>query len=390
MGPPRPPSLELPKPPSDLRATRKGDRVTLTWTVPTMTTDRQRMRSVGPTRICRGVEPVLKECGSPVGEAPAAGTSSTELKSRAESESRIESAAARSAKKNAAQETYTHTLAAELERSNAAGWVTYAVEVPGPDGRGGGLSNQVRVPSVPAVLRIENFDAQITAQGVAIAWTLAAAPSSLSAAQSAHCLLRIYRALQGSEGQGTSGSGSASDGTPVQEKVADLDLGHCAGGAQRGSAAAHAAANPTSYLDQHFEWEKTYQYRATVVTQMVEAGKPEFAFEGEDTPQVTVFAHDVFPPAVPAGLQAVFSGPGQQTFIDLIWAPVMDMDLDGYNVYRHAEGAAPVKVNTELVKTPSYRDTSVAAGKTYWYSVSAVDVRGNESVRSEEASETVP
>ncbi len=374
MGPPRPPSLELPKPPTDLRATRKGDRVTLTWTVPTMTTDRQRMRSVGPTRICRGVEPALKECGTPVGEAPAAvGTTSEEASS-----SRTKAAATKSEKKNAAQELYADTLTRELEQSNASGWVTYAIEVLGPDGRGGGLSNQLRVPSVAAVLRIEDFDAQITAQGVQVTWKLTAAPAS-ELSLSAHCRLRIYRALQG-----------AAEGTPTQERVADLELQHCVLEPQQTSAAGEAESRPTSYLDQHFEWEKTYLYHATVLTLMAEAGKPEFAFEGDDTPQVTVFAHDVFPPAVPTGLQAVFSGPGQQTFIDLIWAPVMDMDLDGYNVYRHEEGAAPVKVNAELVRTPAYRDTSVAAGKTYFYSVSAVDVRGNESARSEEASERVP
>jgi len=93
---------------------------------------------------------------------------------------------------------------------------------------------------------------------------------------------------------------------------------------------------------------------------------------------------------VPSGLQVVASGPGQKTFADLVWAPVTDVDLDGYNVYRHEDGAAAVKVNTELVKTPSYRDVSVASGKSYLYSVTAVDVRGNESARSEEAGETVP
>ena len=112
--------------------------------------------------------------------------------------------------------------------------------------------------------------------------------------------------------------------------------------------------------------------------------------EGDDTPEVKVFAHDIFPPAVPAGLQAVFSGPGQQAFIDLIWAPVADADLEGYNLYRHEEGAAAVKLNSEPVKTPAYRDAQVMAGKTYFYSVSAVDQRGNESARSEEASERVP
>lgn len=67
-----------------------------------------------------------------------------------------------------------------------------------------------------------------------------------------------------------------------------------------------------------------------------------------------------------------------------------DVDLDGYNIYRHEEGARPVKVNAEPVKTPAYRDAAVVSGKNYFYSVSAVDVRGNESARSEETSETVP
>ena len=49
-----------------------------------------------------------------------------------------------------------------------------------------------------------------------------------------------------------------------------------------------------------------------------------------------------------------------------------------------------VKVNAALVKSPSYRDSAVGSGKTYTYSVSAMDVRGNESRRSEETSEPVP
>jgi fibronectin type 3 domain-containing protein len=42
------------------------------------------------------------------------------------------------------------------------------------------------------------------------------------------------------------------------------------------------------------------------------------------------------------------------------------------------------------VKIPAFRDTQVVAGKKYSYSVSAVDQRGNESARSEEAGESVP
>src|SRR5664279_2800106 len=47
-GAPLPPSLELPRPPTDLRAIRKGNHVTLNWTEPTLTTDRQSARYLGP------------------------------------------------------------------------------------------------------------------------------------------------------------------------------------------------------------------------------------------------------------------------------------------------------------------------------------------------------
>jgi len=103
--------------------------------------------------------------------------------------------------------------------------------------------------------------------------------------------------------------------------------------------------------------------------------------------EIEVFVHDVFPPSVPTGLQAVSSGTPQQPFIDLSWAPDTESDLAGYNVFRHEEGAAPVKINSDVVKAPTYRDTAVQPGRRYSYSVSAVDVRGNESERSAEASE---
>jgi fibronectin type 3 domain-containing protein len=119
-------------------------------------------------------------------------------------------------------------------------------------------------------------------------------------------------------------------------------------------------------------------------------GKPEVEVEGNDTPVIHVFAHDVFPPAVPTGVQAVFSGVGQAPFIDLVWSPDTEADLAGYNVFRHEESTQPVKLNSELVKTPAYRDSNVRSGKKYFYSVSAVDERNNQSARSEEASEQVP
>ena len=42
------------------------------------------------------------------------------------------------------------------------------------------------------------------------------------------------------------------------------------------------------------------------------------------------------------------------------------------------------------MKEPAFRDSNVQSGKKYFYSVSAVDERNNESAMSEEANEQVP
>ena len=147
---------------------------------------------------------------------------------------------------------------------------------------------------------------------------------------------------------------------------------------------------PGSVADSVIVWEKTYEYRAETVTMLspektMPPNNPETQIEGDDTPEIKVFTHDVFPPTVPTGLQAAASGPGQKTFIDLVWAPGTDADLDGYNVYRHHGSAAPERINTALVKSPAYRDEAVAPGNQYSYSVSAVDAyAATRSARSDE------
>ena len=340
VGPPQPPSLQLPKPPSDLRATRKGDKVTLTWTVPSVTTDHQKVRSLGPTRICRGLEPALSRCGTPAGEAaPAAATTAKSPRQKSTN-------------------TYSDGIPPQLQSDDPSAFATYAVEVLNADGRGAGLSNQMRIPLLRALPPPPDFRASLSERGVVLNWTDTLL--SLNHPQTVTYLYRVYRRPEDSQ---------------------QLVL---AGQMQVG-------ADPSpSLVDQSFEWEKTYYYRASILAVIAQPGKPEVQFEGDDTPEVKVFAHDVFPPAVPSGLQAVSSGPGQEPFVDMIWAPVPDIDLAGYNVYRREPGQAPRKLNAELLTTPAYRDQNLATGTSYSYSVTAVDVRGNESAQSEEASERVP
>ena len=88
-------------------------------------------------------------------------------------------------------------------------------------------------------------------------------------------------------------------------------------------------------------------------------------------------------------MQAVSSGPGQKTFIDLVWAPVTDVDLEGYNIFIATKKAPGSESQRRAAEDAGVPRLDVPPGKTYFYSVSAVDVRGNESARSEET-ERVP
>jgi hypothetical protein len=362
VGVPLPPSLDLPKPPTDLRAVRKGDKVFLFWSAPTQTTDRQNVRRSGPTLVCRSLEATMSDCGNFVGEAPPG----------------LDTTAPQSGKNAKPQMSFVDTLPAELEQQNPTRMITYAVESLNPGKRGAGLSNQVRVALAPMLPPPANVKAQVISDGVVLTWDCET-PSASSAGL--RYIYRVYR---------------RSIDTGADVKLADET---CPGG---------------RYEDRAIEWQKTYEYRVTVVTfadldplahpcPVTEQQTPDgqtilrlptcldvVIVEGDDSPIQKVFTNDVFPPGVPSGLQAVFSGTGQAPFVDLIWAPDTDADLAGYNVYRREGDGRVVKINSELVKAPAFRDQNVASGKTYVYSVSAMDLRGNESGKSEEATEAVP
>lgn len=341
-GVPLPPSLELPRPPSDLRAERKANLVTLTWQEPTLTTDHQSVRYLGPMHICRLADAKATTCGDPVHIIVAPATVS-------------QKPAKKSQTKQAAPITYTDTLPSSLLSDDPDAEITYAVEVLNRNARSAGLSNRVQVPAIRTLPAPADVSAELNDDGVLLKWTSSGAPPSKPNLQYRY---RIYRREEGAAKEVVAGE------IPVD------------------------AAGAEHFLDS-IEWEKTYLYRLTAVS-IITRADGEVQVEGDDSREVRVVAHDIFPPSIPVGLQAVYSGEGQKPFVDLIWAPVASTDLAGYNVYRSESEGAFTKINSEVVKTPSYRDATVLSGKTYSYVVSAIDVRGNESARSETASESVP
>jgi len=332
-GAPMPPSLELPRPVTDLTAVRKGDKVMLAWTSPGQTTDATNIKRAGKTRVCRSVQAALNDCGQPVGTLSGAQAPAT------------------------AAVSFTDVLPKPLQEQNPTASATYAVEALNDHGRSAGLSNQVRVTTAPTLPPPPDFNAQVTPEGPVLMWS---GRLRTTGNPELEHFFRVYRRSAGAQND-------VSVGEVKLRNQPDIAL-----------------------ADHNFEWEKTYSYRVTVVTTVIHEDRIAAEVEGEDSAPLNVLVHDSFPPAAPTGLQAVFSGMEQERFIDLTWAPNTESDLAGYDVYRHLGSEPPQKINAELVKTPSFRDAKVTPGSTMYYSVSAVDLRGNESGRSEEAHESVP
>jgi virulence-associated protein VagC len=340
-GAPRPPSLRLPETVRDLAASRQGNAVTLTWTEPQRTTDGENIRALGPTLVCMGVNDFpMTHCAQVAADLS-------------------QSQYAQCAPKVGQAVSCAVTLPLEVQIENRLGQATYAIEVLNQNGRSAGLSNQVRVPMAVALPAASHVGVMIQSDAVVIEF----AGVQISAQ---------YHVFRSSEGTG---------------KPVDIGVGTPAAminpGTRYGDTVAFRAE------DRSFEWEKTYLYQIVGITTVSLPDGSIVDVMGDPTPEVKVFAHDVFPPAAPVGVQAVASGVGQQPFVDLTWAPNTESDLAGYNVYRHEEGQPAVKINAELAKAPSYRDANVQRGKKYFYSVSAIDLRNNESSKSGETSETV-
>ena len=334
-GAPQAPSLDLAKPVSDLKATRAGDQVILAWTIPTETTDGAAFRHRGPTKVCRTIgRPQMSQCA-------AVTTSETP---------------------NQKTTTVTNDLPAGSQGPND--YVTYAVEVQNDRGKSAGLSNQVQVPAA-AVSKVNGTPTiQLTPDAVIV--TANITPQNDAVRQA----LELRRKVKGGSAEVTAGRRSLESLLPGE--AVNIEL-----------------------RDENFDWEKTYEYRVVLVGSEKVPSGTEVAFDAASSAPLQFITHDVFPPTVPSGVQAVFSGPtaAQPPSIDLTWNPDSDRDLAGYFVYRRRLDqpvSAATKLNEQPVTAPSFRDTAIQPGNTYFYSVSAVDERRNESKRSDETSEQAP
>jgi len=345
---PQPPSLKLPIPGADLAASRTGNQVTLTWTMPKKSTDKLLLKGSVATYVCRK-ETVGSNCAAAGGEVQFA---------------------------PGAVGSFTETLPAELA-AGAPRPLSYFVELRNHNGRSAGLSNAAVVLVGEAPAPVANLSAEVRKAGVVLRW------EPLEAAAQESSAIRLHRKLlnppPAKPQQGEQGL-LAPKPEPVEQS---LLVDSCAPEAGKGSCRA---------LDYGIRFGHVYEYRAQRVALVTVEGKT-LELASEFSAPVRIEARDIFPPNVPTGLAAVATTGDNSVgnAIDLSWQPVPDADLAGYAVYRREGDGEWQRISPAgPLVPPAFHDSQVQPGHSYRYAVSSINQGGNESARSAETEESVP
>ncbi len=344
-GQPKPPSLRLPDKPAKLQAERLGDEVILTWTTPSNTTDGDAVRGPITAVICRET-PARQGTASAcrpvqrIAVVPGASRASTSL---------------------------SPALA-----SGPPTLLIYRVELLNAHDRSAGASSPAfaaagSAPAAAGPLRLTAIH-----EGALVAWQPDALPGTM----------RVTRSL-------------VAPG-PLQPPVARAAKATRPSPLNFGAGKAEATtvilqpegartSDPGGMLDRTVEDQKTYTYIGQRVRTVLLSGH-SLELHGLPSPAATLAFRDVFPPRPPAGLVSVPGGGfGEAPSIDLSWDVGDERDLVGYNIYRSdaPQGSTFTRLNPEPVPASAFRDLHVEPGHSYFYRVTAVDQRHNESAPGE-------
>ena len=255
------------------------------------------------------------------------------------------------------------------EISSAPGrpW-TYTVRTRMSAAHASAVSNSVAVRVYPAPEAISDLRPMPTETAIVLAWT--PPERTTGGARLANVAgYNVYRAEITPES-----SAAAAQDASQAKLVAPLELIGPAPGAE--------------YRDASFAFGHTYLYTVRTIEQF-----GSDSFESTDSKAVVVSAKDVYPPAIPQGVEAVIvpATPGTPAYVELTWGISPEADLAGYTVYRSDQpDMEGQRLNAALLPAPTFRDMSVGPGRRYFYRVGAVDCSGNESPRSPAITAEVP
>jgi hypothetical protein len=330
--PPRAPSLFLPAPVTKISADRIGNVVNVHFTVPARSTDNLPLRAPQLTgTLCR--QPETGPCLTVTSKI---------------------TVAAKGADNQPNQVTWQDTLPADLT-SGPARAIGYRVEFFNASGGSGGKSDPVIAAAGQAPPSVAGLAAEGSRSGTVLRWQPAPAGAGevvirredIAAAAKAHA-----------------------DRNHPEPGVTWLTTD---------------ATSPNRVLDATALPNVAYRYTAQRRLKVQAAGR-ELEMRSETSAPVNFTLREIYAPSAPTGLTAIgFTTADSHFAVDLIWQPVNELAVTGYNVYRQPIDAngAPLgprsHINAEKINLPGFHDATASIGPRYRYEVTAIDGHGNES-----------
>lgn len=375
-GPPRPPSLFLPRVITDLAATRVGDHVALRFTVPVLSTDGQplRVRSVLGV-LCRqdakGVPCRPVDTAETMQPLPVPGPGGAPVI------------------------LWTDNLPVPLH-SGTPRPIAYRIELKAPSGASAGYSDPVYTAAGTAPAPVSDFRAESIRAGVALHWQAmpdageimlrrAEPEKTVTSARAMAPASQTSETASSGKGKGRARGAHGAHLFPEKRTEADPAVVWLQ--------AAPGDQDAAATIDNSIEPGVPYRYTA-VRRQRVQIGGRTLDLESSPSAEAAITWSDVLPPAVPKGLMALgYELPAGDVHqpsgyaVDLVWEPVVDRQLAGYLVFRQAMNAAQpdaeALVGSQLtpqpVGTPAFHDAAALPGQRYRYSVVAVGTNGQRS-----------
>ncbi len=340
----------VPEAVKDLVASQSGNDVALTFTLPKETVERRLLRHSPAVEIYRDFVPAT--AGTP--SLPAAAnptllfTIPSEVLDKYVARGRVR---------------FVDSLRADDFAKHSGSEALYMVRTRASRKRESADSNVVALQIFPAADPVEDLKAEVTHSAVVLTWT--APQKTVAGPAPPIAAYEIFRV----QPEPPAAAGAPS---PAPKK-GPLKIGE---------------STAPEFRDTQFEFGKVYVYLVRSVVHY-----PGVTLESVESNLLSVTPKDIFPPAAPQGLVAVFvpAAGGVPAHLELSWSINPETDIAGYNVYRSDESSAPgTRVNPELLLTPAFRDMNAVPGRRYSYSVTAVDRSGNESPAGESVVAGIP
>jgi hypothetical protein len=324
---PLPPLVLVPQPATDLAGKQYGDTIVLSVSAPMLNTDGSRVENLAWVETLR-VTDDRRDGGAPLPEDVFLARAVEVSRVSAEDTARI-----RKDRTLAFRDDLSGENPAEIFKRA----YRYGVRFINKKNQTAGLSNQVYIAPVQLPPLPTDLSYALTQDYVRLTWK----PPSESAAGPALPRVLGYRVYRSEDPQQLTE-------TPLTAQPIDRP----------------------ELEDRGFQFDRTYYYAVSIIGSL----ENPYAETLPSTP-LAVSTVDTFPPGGPENLDGIV----ENGIVTLLWTASAASDVAGYRVYRReAEAEKRELLNLELIRVLSYRDGQAQAGKTYEYSVTAVDAHGNE------------